>query len=95
MVTENDVNEHLRNFFDTLIGVEIDQDLLSTLLLISLPAKFYNFDFGGRFVKRKSSHLCYDPQSFETKLNPKSEKLNLTSRNSNYQLKLKEKETTR
>ncbi|CAL1680763.1 unnamed protein product [Lasius platythorax] len=48
MHTDSDVHEHLRHFFDIVdkineIGVEVDQDLLSTLLLISLSKEFDNF----------------------------------------------------
>lgn len=48
MQNDSDVRKHLRRYFDTVdklheIGVEIDQDLLSTLLLISLPSEFDNF----------------------------------------------------
>lgn len=48
MQGNTDVRTHLNLFFDTVdkineIGVEIDGDLLSTLLLISLPSDFENF----------------------------------------------------
>lgn len=43
-----DARAHLNQFFDVVdkineIGVEIDSDLLSTMLLISLPSEFENF----------------------------------------------------
>lgn len=48
MPGNGNVRAHLNQFFDIVdkineIGVEIDTDLLSTLLLLSLPSKFENF----------------------------------------------------
>lgn len=48
MPGNGDVRAHLNQFFDIVdkineIGVEIDADLLSTLLLLSLPNEFENF----------------------------------------------------
>lgn len=48
MDNDNNVHKYFRHFFDIVdkinkIGIEIDQDLFSTLLLISLPMEFDNF----------------------------------------------------
>jgi len=48
MQSRSDIREHLRNFFNTVdeineIGVQIDEDLLSTMLMISLSNEFDNF----------------------------------------------------
>lgn len=48
MQGNGDVRRHLNQFFDTVdkineIGVEINGNLLSTLLLISLLSEFENF----------------------------------------------------
>lgn len=48
MADNGDVHEHLRRFFDTIdklseMEVEINEDLLTVMLLYSLPANFENF----------------------------------------------------